>query len=338
MKRLFLACAFIVGLVPAASQASMSIMENAKGEVIGVDPWSYLDEGTMWTTTRSSYPVGGYVHGQYKMKYTVDTADWRGENFSKSSDTITFGQGVVRFEEFPNWYLAFSHGRKTNYTSYYEDHTYESQNNWTELFLGREFYFKRLRLGADLGLGSASLDNVWMGKGKIYADYRITNKLSVFGYVYQQINLRRNDNSSHDLQMKTLAFEPGIQYIINNDTGVFIRHYFERGSADREIWADGVTRAWLLSGGMWHNFGRLSTTLSAGYGHYRFFEGKADVDREIFKDQWTRYAKITANYPLSTRFTLSGEITGNYVANDGTWLRQGDVLNMEYKLMLDFNF
>lgn len=334
-----LALSFCAGLmIPAISNASMSVMENSKGEVIGVDPWSYLDETNMWTTTRSSYPVGGYVHGQYKMKYTVDTADWQGEDFNKSSDTLTLGQAVLRFDEFPNWYLAFSHGRKTNYRDSFNDHSYDSQYNWTEVFVGREFFMKNLRLGGDLSLGSNSFDNVWTGKGKIFADYRLTDKFSVFAYAYKQINLRRNDNNTHDLQMEYTAFEPGIQYIINNDTGVFFRHYFEYGNADREIYTDAIDRAWLAYGGIWHNFGKLSTTLSGGYGHYRLYEGRADVDREIFKDQWTRYAKITANYPITNRFTLSGEITGNYVTHKGTWLHNGESLDMEYKVMLDFNF
>lgn len=53
-------------MLPTFSNASMSLMKDLSGKVVAVDPWSYLDEEVMWTSTRSSNPAGGRVHGQLK--------------------------------------------------------------------------------------------------------------------------------------------------------------------------------------------------------------------------------------------------------------------------------
>jgi len=48
--------------------------------------------------------------------------------------------------------------------------------------------------------------------------------------------------------------------------------------------------------------------------------------------------KVSANYPLTHRFTVSGEVTGSLIKQSGSWVKNGDAITTEYKLMLDYNF
>ena len=135
MKNYHALSVIFVLLFPALANASMSIMKDVSGKVIAVDPWSYLDEDVMWTSTRSSNPAGGRVHGQLKMKYSIEDNNWRNSHFHNGNDSLTFVQGVMRHDALPGWYLAFSEGRTTNYNGTWEDQTYLSQNQWTQLML-----------------------------------------------------------------------------------------------------------------------------------------------------------------------------------------------------------
>ncbi|MNE56257.1 hypothetical protein D3C80_1511520 [compost metagenome] len=128
-----------------------------------------------------------------------------------------------------------------------------------------------------------------------------------------------------------------MQYIINNTTGVWLRQNFYYANLDREQWGDIDTKSWTASAGIWHNWGDLSTTLSGGYGHYKKFNALADVN-EVFEDSRNRFIKLSANYPLSDRFSISGEITGSSIEQTGLWVTNGDSITTEYKLMLDYNF
>ncbi|WP_423279669.1 OmpG porin family protein, partial [Escherichia coli] len=153
---------------------SMSIMKDPSGKVIAVDPWSYLDEDVMWTSARSSNPAGGRVHGQLKMKYAIEDNNWRNSHFHNGNDSLTFVQGVMRHDALPGWYLAFSEGRTTNYNGTWEDQSYLSQNQWTQLIIGHEYFYKRLRYGWDVMGGSASIEDRWQGRVKFFTDLRVT--------------------------------------------------------------------------------------------------------------------------------------------------------------------
>ena len=48
--------------------------------------------------------------------------------------------------------------------------------------------------------------------------------------------------------------------------------------------------------------------------------------------------KLTANYPITHRFTLSGELTGALIEQQGLWVTNGEAVNTECKVMIDYNF
>lgn len=95
-------------------------------------------------------PAGGRVHGQLKMKYAIEDNNWRNSHFHNGNDSLTFVQGVMRHDALPGWYLAFSEGRTTHYNGTWEDQSYLSQNQWTQLIIGHEYFYKRLRYGWDV--------------------------------------------------------------------------------------------------------------------------------------------------------------------------------------------
>lgn len=256
-------------MLPALANASMSIMKDPSGKVIAVDPWSYLDEDVMWTSARSSNPAGGRVHGQLKMKYAIEDNNWRNSHFHNGNDSLTFVQGVMRHDALPGWYLAFSEGRTTNYNGTWEDQSYLSQNQWTQLIIGHEYFYKRLRYGWDVMGGSASIEDRWQGRVKFFTDLRVTDNFSFFNYLYQQIDHRRSGGSQNDRDVRSFQIEPGVQYIINNNTGVWFRQQFASAILDRAQWGDIDEKSWTTSVGVWRNWGKLSTTLSGGYGHYK---------------------------------------------------------------------
>ncbi|MFP2506812.1 OmpG porin family protein [Buttiauxella gaviniae] len=324
-------------LFPALANASMSIMKDLSGKVVAVDPWSYLDEDVMWTSARSSNPTGGRVHGQLKMKYTIEDNNWRNSHFHSGKDSLTFVQGVMHHDALPGWYLAFSEGRTTNYNGTWEDQTYLSQNQWTQLIIGHEYFYKRLRYGWDVMGGSSSIEDRWQGRIKLFTDLRVTDSLSFFNYLYQQVDHRRSGGSQNDRDVRSFQIEPGVQYIINNTTGVWFRQQFASAILDRAQWGDIDEKSWSTSFGVWHNWGRLSTTLSGGYGHFKKDNAQPE-DGEVFQNTRNRYLKVSANYPLTSRFTVSGEVTGSLIKQSGSWVTNGDAIATDYKVMLDYNF
>ncbi|KAF1366517.1 OmpG porin family protein [Yokenella regensburgei] len=324
-------------LFPSLANASMSIMKDASGKVIAVDPWSYLDEDVMWTSTRSSNPAGGRVHGQLKMKYAIEDNNWRNSHFHSGNDSLTFVQGVMRHDALPGWYLAFSEGRTTNYNGTWGDQTYISQNQWTQLIIGQEYFYKCLRYGWDIMGGSSSIEERWQGRVKFFTDLRITDNFSFFNYLYQQIDHRRSGGSRNDRDIRSFQIEPGVQYIINNTTGVWFRQKFTSAILDRAQWGDIDEKSWKTSVGVWHNWGKLSTTFSGGYGHYKKNNARNE-DGEVFQNTRDRFLKLSGNYPLTSRFTVSGEITGSLINQCGSWVTNGDAIMTDYKLMLDYNF
>ena len=324
-------------LFPALANASMSIMKDLSGKVVAVDPWSYLDEDVMWTSARSSNPTGGRVHGQLKMKYAIEDNNWRNSHFHSGKDSLTFVQGVMHHDALPGWYLAFSEGRTTNYNGTWEDQTYLSQNQWTQLIIGHEYFYKRLRYGWDVMGGSSSIEDRWQGRIKLFTDLRVTDSLSFFNYLYQQVDHRRSGGSQNDRDVRSFQIEPGVQYIINNTTGVWFRQQFASAILDRAQWGDIDEKSWSTSFGVWHNWGRLSTTLSGGYGHYKKDNAQPE-DGEVFQNTRNRYLKVSANYPLTSRFPVSGEVTGSLIKQSGSWVTNGDAIATDYKVMLDYNF
>ncbi|MBT1849396.1 OmpG porin family protein [Enterobacter ludwigii] len=324
-------------LFPALANASMSIMKDPSGKVVAVDPWSYLDEEVMWTSARSSNPAGGRVHGQLKMKYAIEDNNWRNSHFHNGNDSLTFVQGVMRHDALPGWYLAFSEGRATNYNGTWEDQSYLSQNQWTQLIIGHEYFYKRLRYGWDVMGGSASIEDRWQGRVKFFTDLRVTDNFSFFNYLYQQIDHRRSGGSQNDRDVRSFQIEPGVQYIIYNTTGVWFRQQFASAVLDRAQWGYIDEKSWTTSVGVWRNWGKLSTTLSGGYGHYKKYNAQPE-DGEVFQNTRNRFLKVSANYPLTSRFTVSGEVTGSLIKQDGSWVTHGEAITTEYKLMLDYNF
>jgi hypothetical protein len=67
--------------------------------------------------------------------------------------------------------------------------------------------------------GSVSLDDRWQARVKIFADLQLTERASLFGYAYQQIDHRRSVGTQNDRDVNSFQFEPGAQYIINDSTG-----------------------------------------------------------------------------------------------------------------------
>ncbi|MGY8619678.1 OmpG porin family protein [Pantoea agglomerans] len=324
-------------LFPVLANASMSIIKDSSGNVVAVDPWSYLDEDVMWTSARSSNPTGGRVHGQLKMKYAIEDNNWRNSHFHNGNDSLTFVQGVMRHDTLPGWYLAFSEGRTTNYNGTWENQSYLSQNQWTQLIIGHEYFYKRLRYGWDVMGGSASIEDRWQGRVKLFTDLRLTDNFSFFNYLYQQIDHRRSGGSQNDRDVRSLKIEPGVQYIINDTTGVWARQQFASAILDRAQWGNIDEKSWTTSVGIWRNWGKLSTTLSGGYGHYKKNNAQPE-DGEVFQNARNRFMKVSANYPLTHRFTVSGEVMGSLIKQSGSWVKNGDAITTEYKLMLDYNF
>ena len=243
----------------------------------------------------------------------------------------------MHHDALPGWYLAFSEGRTTNYNGTWEDQTYLSQNQWTQLIIGHEYFYKRLRYGWDVMGGSSSIEDRWQGRIKLFTDLRVTDSLSFFNYLYQQVDHRRSGGSQNDRDVRSFQIEPGVQYIINNTTGVWFRQQFASAILDRAQWGDIDEKSWSTSFGVWHNWGRLSTTLSGGYGHYKKDNAQPE-DGEVFQNTRNRYLKVSANYPLTSRFTVSGEVTGSLIKQSGSWVTNGDAIATDYKVMLDYNF
>ncbi|AFE61344.1 hypothetical protein Q7S_25971 (plasmid) [Rahnella aquatilis HX2] len=337
MKNRYVLIVIFSLILPMLAHASMSVMKDLSGNVVAVDPWSYLDEDVMWTSTRSSNPAGGHIHGQLKMKYSIEDTNWRNSHFHNGSDSLTFVQGVMRNDNLPGWYLGFSEGRTTNYNGPWEKQTYINQNQWTQLIIGHEYFYKRLRYGWDIMGGSSSIEDRWQARAKFFTDLRITNQLSFFNYVYQQIEHRRSGGSQNDRDIRSFQIEPGVQYIINNTNGIWLRQQFASAILDRAQWGDIDDKSWTTSFGIWHNWGDLSTTISSGYGHYKKNNARPE-DGEVFQNTRNRFMKLTANYPLTSRFTVSGEITGSLIKQSGSWVTNGDAITTDYKLMLDYNF
>lgn len=257
-------------MLPALANASMSIMKDPSGKVIAVDPWSYLDEDVMWTSARSSNPAGGRVHGQLKMKYAIEDNNWRNSHFHNGNDSLTFVQGVMRHDALPGWYLAFSEGRATNYNGTWEDQSYLSQNQWTQLIIGHEYFYKRLRYGWDVMGGSASIEDRWQGRVKFFTDLRVTDNFSFFNYLYQQIDHRRSGGSQNDRDVRSFQIEPGVQYIINNNTGVWFRQQFASAILDRAQWGDIDEKSWTTSVGVWRSLSEYPQSLPEGIGKLSF--------------------------------------------------------------------
>lgn len=337
MKKYIISVAITLLLSPGIAAASMSIIKDNAGKVIAVDPWSYIDESVMWTSARSSNPNGGTIHGVLKVKYAIKDNNWRQSHQHDGNDTLTFVQGVMRADALPDWYLAFTSGRKTNYDGSWESQTYISQDQWTQLILGHESFYKQLRYGWDVMGGSVSLDDRWQARVKIFADLQLTERASLFGYAYQQIDHRRSGASQNDRDINSSQFEPGAQYIINDSTGVWFRNLFSSGRLDRDQWGDIKNKEWTTSAGIWHNWDKLSTTFSSGYGHYRKYNASQNSS-EVFQNTRYKFIKLSANYPITHRFTLSGEVTGTDLKQNGNWVVNGKSFTTEYKMMVDYNF
>lgn len=189
------------------------------------------------------------------MKYAIEDNNWRNSHFHNGSDSLTFVQGVMRHDSLPGWYLAFSEGRTTNYNGTWDNQTYLNQNQWTQLIVGHEYVYKRLRYGWDVMGGSASVDDRWQARVKFFSDLRLTDSFSFFNYLYQQIDHRRSGGAQNDRDVRSFKIEPGVQYIINNTTGVWLRQQFASAILDREQWGDIDDKSWMTSIGVWRNWG-----------------------------------------------------------------------------------
>lgn len=324
-------------LIPSFANASMSLVKDPLGKVVAVDPWSYLDEDIMWTSTHSSNLAGGRVHGQLKVKYAIEDNNWRDTSFHSGNDSLTFVQGVLRHDSAPGWYLGFAEKRTTSYNGTWDDQQYLNQNQLTQLIIGREYYYHRLRFGWDVMGGSSSIEDRWQSRVKFFTDWRISDHISFFNYLYRQKEHRRYDGSQNDHDVLSSQIEPGIQYIINNTTGFWIRQQFSSSTLDRVQWGDIDDKSWTASLGIWHNWGKLSTTLSGGNSHYRKNNARKD-DGEIFQDVRAKFLKVSASYPFANRFSVSGEVAGSLISQSGSWVTNGDSITTNYKLMLDYNF
>ena len=336
MKKSLLLSAMIAMALPTIASASMSVIKDHSGKVVAVDPWSYLDEDVMWTTTRSSNNAGGKVHGQIKMKYAIEDNNWKDSSFNNGSSTFTFAQGVFRHDSLPGWYLGMSNGRTTNYNGTWDNQEFNDLEQWTQLVIGHEAFYEDLRYGVEVMGGSATKDNFWQGRAKLYLDWQIGGGLSFFSYAYSHIDHRRNA-SDNDQDKYSFKVEPGLQYIINNTTGVWVRQQFAGATLDRVEFGDVKEKSTTTSLGIWHNWGKLSTTLSGGFSHYRKFNASYESN-EVFQETRERFMKLTANYPITQRFTLSGELTGALIEQQGLWVTNGEAVNTECKVMIDYNF
>lgn len=81
----------------------------------------------------------------------------------------------------------------------------------------------------------------------------------------------------------------------------------------------------------------LQTSISFGIGS----EDKYNADHnysEIFYDAHKNYIQIDATYPITDRFTLSGQVKRTHLNQSGAWTEEskGNIYN--YSLMIDFNF
>ncbi|MBJ7220958.1 MULTISPECIES: OmpG porin family protein [unclassified Brenneria] len=329
-----------IALLPAASQAAMDIMRNDNGTVVGVNPWSYLNEDVMWTTTRSSYPHGGKVHGNIKSKLEITDSNWKNSATHNGADNFVLSQAVLRHDSLPPWYLAFYNARETEYQGGFTSQRYERQTQRTQLIFGYEHPFARGSVGAELLGGSESLNERWQVRYKLYGTYRLTDRLAMFGYLYQDLQHKRSAGGEfiNDTDISTSEIEPGIQYIITDSTGVWLRSRYSEATMQRKQWGDINDQDWTTRIGVWHNWDSgLTTTLHSGIGHYRKYNANK-TDGEVFQNTRYKYAALGATYPVSKRFTVAGEVKASDDKQGGSWVTNGKAINMSYMLSADFNF
>lgn len=329
-----------ITVLPMTGQAAMDIMRNDEGTVIGVNPWSYLDEEIMWTTAQSSYAHGGKVHGNIKSKFEVTDTNWKNNTTHDGSDNFVLSQAVLRHDSLPSWYLAFYNGRETEYQGSFTSQKYEQQTQRTQLIFGYNHQISRGDVGAELLVGSESLNERWQVRYKLYGTYRLTDRLSMFSYFYQDLQHKRSAGADwvNDTDVTTSEIEPGLQYIITDSTGVWLRSRYSEGKLERKQWGNINDQDWTTSVGVWHNWDNsLTTTLHSGIGHYRKYNARPD-DGEVFQNTRYKYVALGANYPISKRFNISGEVKASDDKQSGSWVTSGKAINMSYMLSADFNF
>lgn len=322
--------------------ASMNVIRDSADNIISVNPWSYLDEDIMWSAVYSSNPHGEKINGFIKAKYAATLNHIQGQKHT-SNDEITFAQAVFRTQDLPGWYLGITGDRNAKYSSSLGSHKYESNVYNTQMVVGKESRYNNIRVGADVmgGYQSSGFEDdqgkvsIWNGRFKIYTDIQLTDSLSIFGYTYYQMDKRRNRNSENDRNSHSVAVEPGIQYIINNSNGVWIRTNYHHNSLQRNNWGNINDKTNYTTIGYWHIWGNLQTSISAGYGK---FDQYNDSVNEVFYDRHYNTVQLNATYPLNDRFTLYGEIKRMHLNESGSWSTdsKGNIYN--YKAMIDFNF
>ncbi|KAA8995606.1 hypothetical protein FJU30_23890 [Affinibrenneria salicis] len=329
-----------IALLPAAGHGAMDITRDDNGNVVDVYPWSYQNEEIMWTTTRSSYPHGGKVHGNIKSKLEISDSNWKNSAGHNGANNFVLSQAVLRQDNLPGWYLAFYNARETEYQGGFDNQRYDRQTQRTQLIFGYEHQFARGTLGAEILGGSESLNERWQTRYKLYGTWRIAERLSTFGYLYQDLQHKRSSGADYinDTDVFTTEIEPGIQYIISDDTGVWLRSRYMEGKMERKQWGNINDQEWTTRIGVWHNWDNgLTTTLHSGIGHYRKYNARKD-DGEVFQNTRYKYIALGADYPISKRFNIAGEVKGADEKQAGSWVTNGKAINMYYMLSVDFNF
>lgn len=338
-KTLFL---FLVLSFPIASMASMNVIRENSGKVISVNPWSYLDEEVMWASVYSSNPDGGKINGYIKAKYATEFSYIKNHTHHVN-DNITFAQGVFRSHDLPGWYLGFSSNRNANYSGPYGRYEYQNSTFNTEVVVGKEFRYDNIRFGAEVmgGYQSSGFSDdqgkigYWNARLKLFTDIQIDDHFSIFGYVYQQFDRKRIRNDENDRDSRSTVIEPGIQYIINNNNGVWIRTHASFARLEREKWGNIKDKDNVTSIGYWNIWDRLQTSISTGIGKYKKYNSQ---NSEIFYNRNYNYVQLNATYPITDRFTLYGEVKRMHLNEIGNWSTnsKGNIYN--YKAMIDFNF
>lgn len=293
------------------------------------------DPQVHWDSIGRNMEAGG-LHGEIKTQIEIDDVRWSDSRKNTGKFKLTTAQAFLHHDELPNWYFGFWNAREDSYRGEFTDQDFVGANTINEFFVGHIFETWRGNIGAEVMAGSESAKKRWKNRIKVWQDLRVTDKWSLAGYAYAEYQPRTNQQGNNDLAQYIVEAEPAIQYRVNPDLGLFLRHYYYHNRQVRENWGDIIEDEWKVTAGFWKNWYPLLTSLYIGIGHDK--KDNASNANELFYDGRYNFVGGTISYPVYGAIRLNGEFRAEFTKETGLWTNTGHSWNPFTVVGLSYNF
>ncbi|MGL4448978.1 MAG: OmpG porin family protein [Shewanella sp.] len=250
----------------------------------------------------------GKFHGSLGSNMEVEHVD-REDGLAEGKIKFTLAQGNFRHDDLQGWDFGFYSGREELYNGNITHANYNrGVNSIHELFVNRTYKMQSGYYGWGTKLAMESADKRTTPEVKIFGGYNITERLTASGYAMYHVEYKRNAGEFDYWEM-----EPGLGYKLNETTGMWLNVRYQEGQWQPKSGNNENEREWFIKPGVWHNWGKLTTSL---WGEFGIFDKEKDGNSDpLWREKYAKYG-VSANYPLTTAWNVFGEFSYKSISYD----------------------